>query len=226
MAVAVVSGASGGVGAALVRALEAQGGFEEVVGLARSGRPGLRHHGRGERRRGGAGARRARRAAGRGRDRFPARRALPAREKPAAARSGAHAAFVRGECDGPGADDEALPAAVSARGAVRVRHALGARRQHRRQSSGRLAQLSRLQGGAQPVHAHGGGGAEAHAAGGDLRLPASGHGGHAHVGGVLEIGARRAPARGCRGRFAARDRWADPQQTGSFFDFKGEAVPW
>ncbi len=39
MAVAVVSGASGGVGAALVRALEAQGDFEEVVGLARTGAP-------------------------------------------------------------------------------------------------------------------------------------------------------------------------------------------
>ncbi|MBX9759513.1 MAG: SDR family NAD(P)-dependent oxidoreductase [Beijerinckiaceae bacterium] len=39
MAVAVVSGASGGVGAALVRALEAQGGFDEVVGLSRGGTP-------------------------------------------------------------------------------------------------------------------------------------------------------------------------------------------
>lgn len=39
MAVAVVSGASGGVGAALARALRGQGGYDEVVELARTGSP-------------------------------------------------------------------------------------------------------------------------------------------------------------------------------------------
>ncbi len=39
MAIAVVAGASGGVGAALVRALREQGGFEEVVTLSRTGEP-------------------------------------------------------------------------------------------------------------------------------------------------------------------------------------------
>lgn len=39
MSIAVVAGASGGVGAALVRALRGQGGYEEVVELARAGEP-------------------------------------------------------------------------------------------------------------------------------------------------------------------------------------------
>ena len=39
MAIAVVAGASGGVGAALVRALREQGAFDEVVTLARTGEP-------------------------------------------------------------------------------------------------------------------------------------------------------------------------------------------
>ena len=39
MGIAVVAGASGGVGAALVRALRAQGGFDEVGELARTGEP-------------------------------------------------------------------------------------------------------------------------------------------------------------------------------------------
>jgi NAD(P)-dependent dehydrogenase (short-subunit alcohol dehydrogenase family) len=39
MAVAVVSGASGGVGAALAQALRARGGFDEVVALSRTGAP-------------------------------------------------------------------------------------------------------------------------------------------------------------------------------------------
>jgi NAD(P)-dependent dehydrogenase (short-subunit alcohol dehydrogenase family) len=39
MPVAVVAGASGGVGGALVAALRGQGGFDEVVGLARTGAP-------------------------------------------------------------------------------------------------------------------------------------------------------------------------------------------
>ncbi len=39
MSIALVAGASGGVGAALVRALREQGGFEEVVVLSRTGSP-------------------------------------------------------------------------------------------------------------------------------------------------------------------------------------------
>jgi len=39
MSIAVVAGASGGVGAALVRALRGQGGYEEVVELSRAGEP-------------------------------------------------------------------------------------------------------------------------------------------------------------------------------------------
>ncbi|MDP2356598.1 MAG: SDR family NAD(P)-dependent oxidoreductase [Beijerinckiaceae bacterium] len=39
MAIAVVAGASGGVGAALVRALRGQGAFEDVVTLSRTGAP-------------------------------------------------------------------------------------------------------------------------------------------------------------------------------------------
>lgn len=41
MAVAIVTGASGGIGAALVQALREGGAYEEVVGLSRGGAPGF-----------------------------------------------------------------------------------------------------------------------------------------------------------------------------------------
>ncbi len=126
MSIAVVAGASGGVGGALVQALRERSAFDEVVALSRTGEPAFDIADE------ASVAAAAQALAGRDvrlvidATGFLHGGAFPAGKEPAPARSRAHAPFLRGERDGAGADDEALPADGAARGALRVRHALGA----------------------------------------------------------------------------------------------------
>src|SRR5215218_7260545 len=118
---AVVVGATGGTGGALLARLAGERALRGAVGLGRSGDPPLDLTAeetiarRRPRRRHGP------RAAARGRrDRVPARRRARAREELAPARPRAHGEGVRRQRHRPGAPDEALPAAAPARRQVGV----------------------------------------------------------------------------------------------------------
>ena len=180
---ALVVGASGGLGSAFVAELVADPRYTQVIVWSRSASIVVRREDRLARRRP------ARRGYDRGgghqpwrgrsrnrRDGAAARWGSQAREVVAFAHTKRHDPLLRDQHHRSGLDSKTRPASLAPRPTRRVRSAVGARRQHKRQSAGRLVQLSRFESRAEsadPVLQYR---VVVQAAESNLRRPAPGHG--------------------------------------------------
>ena len=151
---AVVIGASGGIGAALVAALEDEGGFAQIHGFGRSlgGRGAYRPGRRSEHRSGGGPGRQRPRPVARSLSRPDCSTMVIVGRKRRIKELDARlaGAELRGERD----RTLRLSPSISCRfcratGRRSSRRIVGAGRQHRRQPDGGLVRLSRIEGGAQ-----------------------------------------------------------------------------
>ena len=113
--------------------------------------------------------------------------------------------------------------------ARRVRQPFGARRQHRGQPARRLVRVSRLQGGAEHVHAHARDRVGAQPAQRHLRRAAPGHDRHRPVAPLPGATCRRSKLFDVDYAVAALLQVIDrlqPADTGQFFAWDGERIPW